>query len=255
MSLPRQPSVLVVDDNKELAENIAEILSEAGVKVGIARDAQSALAAFDQREWSLVVTDMRMPDIDGVELLTMLKERRPATPLLLMTSFVDADTMIRAAQSGALGVLDKPIDFDELIELVELVAMAHTPVLVVDDDVALCNNLIEILTEQGGFLPHPATNLALARRLAAQIDFGMVLLDLRLPDGDGVSLAEELRHRPDGSLRPMILMTGFPEELDRIRATPHEIMILAKPFTVPGLMERMRALMPDFELSESARES
>lgn len=244
MSPTPQPSVLVVDDNRELAENIAEILTDVGVRVEIARDAESALAAFEACEWSLVVTDMRMPEMDGLELLTMLKARRPSTPILLMTGFADAETVARAAQSGALGVLNKPIDLDDLIALVERIAEAQIPVLIVEDDLGLSSNLIELLAEEPGFLPHPAPNLALARRLAAQIDFGMVLLDLRLPDGDGASLASELRHRPDGSVRPMILMTGFPEEFDRYQSSPHEIMILAKPFSVPRLMERLRSLLP-----------
>jgi two-component system response regulator HydG len=242
-----QPSVLVVDDNQELAENIAEILTDVGVRVRIARDAESALVAFEEREWSLVVTDMRMPEIDGLELLTMLKERRPATPILVMTGFADAETVARAAHSGALGVLNKPIDLDGLIALIERIAQAEIPVLIVEDDLGLCSNLIEVLAEQRGFLPHPATNIALARRLAAQIDFGVVLLDLRLPDGDGVALAQELRHRPDGSLRPMILMTGHPEDLDPSSAGENEIVILAKPFSIPRLLERVRALVPDGE--------
>jgi two-component system response regulator HydG len=244
MTQPPQPSVLVVDDNKELAENIAEILSEVGVKVGIARDAESALEAFDEREWSLVVTDMRMPKVDGLELLALLKDRRPSTPILLMTGFADPDTVARAAHSGALGVVHKPIDLDELIVLVERISEAQFPVLIVEDDIGLCSNLIEILAEQRGFLPHPATNVALARRLAKQIDFGMVLLDLRLPDGDGLSLAHELRVRPDGSLRPMVFMTGFPEDIEGIDSGAHEIMVLTKPFSVAGLIERLRAMMP-----------
>ncbi|MFV8752224.1 response regulator [Nannocystaceae bacterium ST9] len=238
------PSVLVVDDNEELAENIAEILSDVGVKVTVARDAASALAAFDECEWSLVVTDVRMPKIDGLELLTMLKERRPSTPILVMTGFADPDTVARAQRSGAFAVVHKPVDLDDLIGLIERISDARIPVLIVEDDVGLCSNLIEILAEQRGLLPHPATTVALARRLAAQIDFGMVVLDLRLPDGDGVSLAHELRHRADGSLRPMILMTGYPEEIARTQdCDDDQVLVLTKPFAVPRLVERLRELV------------
>lgn len=243
--IPTTPSVLVVDDNEELAENIAEILSDIGVRVTVARDATEALEVFDQCEWSLVVTDMRMPKIDGLELLKLLKDRRPSTPILVMTGFADPDTIASAQRSGAYGVLNKPIDLDDLISLVERIADAKTPVLIVEDDIALCGNLIEILSEQRGILPHPATNLALARQLAAQIDFGLVLLDLRLPDGDGLSLARELRHRADGSLRPMILMSGYPEELDRAHTDECDLTVLTKPFAVPRLVERLRQLMPN----------
>lgn len=242
---PSQPSVLVVDDNEELTDNIAEILHEVGVKVRVANDAHGALAAFDECDWSLVITDVRMPKVDGLELLTLLKERKPSTPIMVMTGFADPDTIARAQRSGAFAVVHKPLDLDDLIGLVERIAGAETPVLIVEDDVSLCSNLIEILAEQRGVLPHPAATAALARRLSEHIDFGMVVLDLRLPDGDGVQLARELRRRADGSLRPMILMSGYPEEIMRVESSQDEadVTVLTKPFAVPRLLEHLRELV------------
>lgn len=244
MTQNQQPSVLVVDDNEELTDNIAEILDEIGVRVRVACDAESALLAFDECDWSLVVTDVRMPKVDGLELLTMLKERKPSTPILVMTGFADPDTVARAQRSGAFGVVHKPLDLDDLIGLIERLSGPSIPVLIVEDDVALCSNLIEILAEQRGLLPHPAASAALARRLAQHIDFGMVLLDVRLPDADGMSLVNELGHHPDGSLRPVILMSGYPDEILRAEASAgDQVAVLTKPFTVPRLLERLRELV------------
>src|SRR5690606_30934463 len=135
----------------------------------------------------------RMPGMSGLELLRLLKQQNPCTPVLVVTGFADGDTVARAHDSGALGVLHKPINLDEFVGLVEHVASASSPILIVDDDVALCGNLTEILREQDGVLPHPATSVELARRLAERIDFSAALIDLRLPDGDGMLLAHELR--------------------------------------------------------------
>src|SRR5690606_12540359 len=239
-------SVLVIDDNADLAENIAEILEDCGVDVHLASDAQKALECFDDRKWSLVVTDVRMPGLDGIELLSLIKERSPGTPVLVMTGFADRDTVARAHHSGALAVVHKPIDLDAFLELVERVAAAEDAILVVEDDVALCGNLTDILCEQRGVLPHPATSVALARKLAAAIDFKAALIDLRLPDGNGLVLARELHQRPDGSRRPVIVMTGYPEEIDasdesaRVR---DDLVVLTKPFPVPRLLERLRELV------------
>ncbi|HLT36709.1 MAG TPA: response regulator [Enhygromyxa sp.] len=239
-------SVLVIDDNADLAENIAEILEDCGVDVHLASDAQKALERFDDRKWSLVVTDVRMPGLDGIELLSLIKERSPGTPVLVMTGFADRDTIARAHHSGALAVVHKPIDLDAFLELVERVAAAEDAILVVEDDVALCGNLTDILCEQRGVLPHPATSVALARKLAAAIDFKAALIDLRLPDGNGLVLARELHQRPDGSRRPVIVMTGYPEEIDasdesaRVR---DDLVVLTKPFPVPRLLERLRELV------------
>jgi DNA-binding NtrC family response regulator len=243
-------SVLVIDDNADLAENIGEILEDVGVDVHLARDADAALEAFDRRSWSLVVTDVRMPGVDGIELLSLIKERSPGTPVLVMTGYADRDTVTRAHESGALAVVNKPLDLDALINLIERVAEAEKPVLVVEDDVALVGNLTDILCEERGVLPHPATSVALARKLAASIDFEVALIDLRLPDGDGLALARELLHRDDGTPRSVIIMTGYPEQLDELREAVGEsddldskLVVLTKPFPVPRLIERLREMV------------
>lgn len=242
---PHPTSVLVIDDNTDLAENIAEILEDFGVEVQLAYDAEHALACFDDRKWNLVVTDVRMPGMDGLELLALLKERSPGTPVLVMTGYADREMVARAHHSGALAVVHKPLDLDAFLELVERVAAAEQAILVVEDDVALCGNLTDILCEQHGVLPHPATSIALARKLAAAIDFKAALVDLRLPDGNGLILARELHQRPDGSRRPVIVMTGYPEELDEGSSEAKlrdDLIVLTKPFPVPQLLERLREL-------------
>ncbi|NVB37366.1 response regulator [Pseudenhygromyxa sp. WMMC2535] len=241
-------SVLVIDDNEELTENIAEILDDLGVEVGLARDADEAIQAFERQAWSLVVTDVRMPGRDGLELLEILKRRSPGTPVLVMTGYADRDTLRRAHESGALAVVHKPIDLDAFLELVERVAVAEAPVLIVDDDASLCSNLADVLSEERGVLPHPAANLDFARRLAEAIDFRAALIDLRLPDGDGLLLARELLHRPDGSRRPVIIMTGYPEGLRERSGEDNgdndgDMVVLTKPFAVPNLLERLRELV------------
>lgn len=235
-------SVLVIDDNADLAENIAEILEDFGVEVHLAADAEAALACFDERRWSLVVTDVRMPGIDGIELLSLLKERSPGTPILVMTGYADRETVTRAHESGALAVVNKPIDLDAFLELVERVAAAEKAVLVVEDDVALVGNLTDILCEEQGVLPHPATSVALARKLAAVVDFQLALIDVRLPDGDGLALARELAQRADGSTRPIIIMTGYPEALLN-HLDESSLVVLEKPFPVPHLLERLREIV------------
>lgn len=242
-------SVLLIDDNADLAENIGEILEDFGVEVHVATSVDQALACFDHRVWSLVVTDVRMPGRSGLELLTLIKRRSPGTPVLVMTGFADRETVIRAHESGALAVVDKPLDLDAFLDLVARVAAANKPVLVLDDDVTLVGNLTDILCEEQGVLPHPATSMALARQLMAVVDFRVALIDLSLPDGDGMVLARELQRRPDGSSRPVIVMTGYPERLEAVADSPDrsasdvELIVVTKPFLVPSLLERLREIV------------
>ncbi|PRQ01164.1 response regulator [Enhygromyxa salina] len=242
-------SILLIDDNTALAENIAEILEDLDVEVRLARSADEALGCFDERVWSLVVTDVRMPGRNGLELLSLLKLRSPATPVLVMTGFADLDTVTRAHESGALAIVDKPLNLDAFVELVGRVAVAEKPVLIVEDDISLIENLTDILGEERGVLPHPATSMALARQLAAVIDFHAAIIDLRLPDGNGLDLVRELQRRPDGSARPVFVMTGHPEQLDSVGGDPDrssagpELIVLTKPLLVRTLLERFREIV------------
>ena len=240
-------SVLVIDDNEELAENISEILDDFGVEVRVALNAAQAIECFDEREWSLVVTDVRMPGMNGLDLLSTIKAKSPRTPVMVMTGYADRETVARAHDSGALAVVNKPLDLDAFIDLVEHVAVADKPVLIVEDDVSLVGNLTEILTGEDGVLVHPTTNVTLARRLAEAVDFSVALIDLRLPDGDGLALARELQLRSDGSARPVIIMTGYPEHLasanDGGERAEGEFVVMTKPFAVPNLLERLREIV------------
>jgi DNA-binding NtrC family response regulator len=231
-------SILVIDDNAALAENIAEILADLGVETHMAENAEAALQRFAEREWSLVVTDVRMPGIDGIELLGLIKERSPRTPVLVMTGYADGDTLARAHDSGAIAVMNKPLDLDALLELVERIAAASKAILVLDDDLALVGNLTEILSEEQGVLPHPATSVSLARKLASAIDFKLAVIDLRLPDGDGLILAHELLRRPEQDCS-IIILTGHPEQLSELE-TSERLVVLTKPVAIPRLLECVR---------------
>lgn len=230
-------SVLVIDDNTALTENLAEILEEFGAEVCQADSAEVALAQFEEREWSLVITDLRMPGIDGIELLSKLKERSPGTPVLVMTGYADRQTIARAHESGALAVVNKPLDLDAFLDLVGRVTAAEKRVLVLDDDLALVGNLTEVLSEIDGVLAHPATTMALARKLSTAIDFEVAVIDLRLPDGDGMVLAQDLLDAAHDCA--IIILTGHPEQLTE--AASHErIVVLTKPVTMARLLECVR---------------
>jgi two-component system response regulator HydG len=238
-SSPRNP-ILVIDDNAALAENIAEILEELGAEVHLmcmAGNVEAVLRRFDEQQWSLVVTDIRMPGIDGIDLLALIKDRSPSTPVLVMTGYSDLQTIARAHDSGALAVVHKPLDLDALLELVARIAVAQQAVLVLDDDLGLVGNLTEILSEVQGVLTHPATNVALARKLASAIDFKVAVIDLRLPDGDGLTLARELLRRPQQNCS-IIILTGHPELVET--EANERIVVLSKPVAVPRLLECVR---------------
>lgn len=117
MSDNRQPPViLIVDDNVDLAENLAELLEEDGYKTTAMTDPKDVLSKVEQLDFDAAILDIRMPEVDGVDLLAELKKRKPTASFVMMTAHA-ADPRIELARSlGIAALLYKPIPFDELFE-------------------------------------------------------------------------------------------------------------------------------------------
>ncbi len=106
--------VLVVDDEKLSRETTVKQLRAAGFKAQAHDSAFSALQALEEELWDVVLTDLRMPGMDGLEFLEEINNRSPETSVFLMTAFGSIDTAVEAMRKGALDYLTKPFDFEEL---------------------------------------------------------------------------------------------------------------------------------------------
>ena len=107
-------SLLVVDDDAVVREALVEALAEAGYEVRAAGDGARAVALLAERAPDVVLSDVRMPGMDGLALLALLRERAPEIPVLLMTAFDDMPTVVAAMREGATDFLVKPLDLHEL---------------------------------------------------------------------------------------------------------------------------------------------
>jgi len=107
-------SLLVVDDDAVVREALVEALVDAGYDVRAAHDGARAVALLAERAPDVVLSDVRMPGMDGLALLALLRERAPEIPVLLMTAFDDMPTVVAAMREGATDFLVKPLDLHEL---------------------------------------------------------------------------------------------------------------------------------------------
>jgi two-component system response regulator HydG len=236
-------TVLIIDDNMEMASNLQEILEDEGVRVEIARDGFEALDKLDTDGFELVITDIRMPGMNGVEVLKAVHERWPRLPVIVMTAYSADAIMEEAYTAGALDVLSKPVDIEHVIGLVERVSAPNAPILLVEDDRDLRVNLTESLLDIAKVVPHSAATAAEARRLAAAVDFRVAIIDVRLPDGDGVALAGELKQRQPAL--EIVYITGFAgnhRDLAEMLRAP-QMHLLEKPFQPARLLELVRSAM------------
>jgi len=111
--------ILVVDDETRMAGLIRMELEEQGHTVSTAGDGTMALGLMEKKEFDLVLTDIRMPGMDGLMLLKSVKERYPETEVVLMTAYASAQTAVTAMKDGAYDYLIKPFEMDELLIMVE----------------------------------------------------------------------------------------------------------------------------------------
>lgn len=235
------PAVLIIDDNVAMAENLQEILEDEGVRVDLATDGYEAMRKLDEASYDLVITDVRMPGMNGIEVLKAVNERWPRLPVLVMTAY-SADTLMEEAYTeGALDVLPKPVDIEQVIGLVTRVADADAPVLLVEDDRDLRVTLAEALLDVAKVVPHTTSSMAGARRLAEELRFRVAIIDVRLPDGNGVVLAHELQAAyPDLQI---IYITGLSFQRGELEGVPRspQMRLLEKPFDPTTLIELVRS--------------
>jgi two-component system NtrC family response regulator/two-component system response regulator HydG len=106
--------VVVIDDEVNAAAALETLLREDGYQVARAHEAREGLLLLEKEEPDVVLTDLRMPGMDGIELLSKIKQLRPETMVILMTAYGTVKTAVRAMKLGAEDYLGKPIDVEEL---------------------------------------------------------------------------------------------------------------------------------------------
>jgi two-component system response regulator PilR (NtrC family) len=114
-------AILVADDEPGVRESLAEVLRDAGYVVQTAADGSAALKALEEHDFSVVVTDLRMPGADGLTVLKRARDISPQTLGIVMTAHGSVDTAVEALRSGATDYILKPVAFDDLLAKVERV--------------------------------------------------------------------------------------------------------------------------------------
>ena len=108
-------NILIVDDEQGIRDSLALLLNDAGYATERAESGPEALAQLSLRDFDLVLCDIRMPGIDGIELLRRVREWYPRTSVMIMTAYASVETAVEALRNGAYDYVMKPIEFDELL--------------------------------------------------------------------------------------------------------------------------------------------
>src|SRR5512133_1082762 len=140
--------ILIVDDDQRMTHTLADILAVSGYTAVEAGSAIQAIEKVHQESFDCVLTDVRMPQMDGVAFHQAVSKEQPGLPVILMTAYAADDLIQRGLEAGIVGVLDKPINLVQLLGFFSTLAKNRT-VAIVDDDPVFCKTLGNILRKRG----------------------------------------------------------------------------------------------------------
>jgi two-component system, NtrC family, response regulator HydG len=204
----KKTNILVVDDDLVLAEGIADVLDAKRFKVSVANNGFIALDLVKKDLFNIVLMAIKMPGINGVETYRKIKGIRPEIKAILMTAYSNENLVEQAIHDGVCLVMDKPIDLDGLIALIEALA-GKARVLVVDDNPDFCESIKDLL-ERKGFKVKTAGNHAEAILSAQKDPVDLFLIDIKLPTQNGFETYLALREIDPKAA--YIMITGYIEE-------------------------------------------
>ncbi len=113
-------AILIVDDDRGQRSLLETFLGAQGYRTQSAASGEAALAMLETETFAMMISDVRMPGMSGIETLRRVRQKHPTLPVLLVTAFADIRSAVAAMRDGAVNYLAKPIDLDELIATVRL---------------------------------------------------------------------------------------------------------------------------------------
>lgn len=227
--------ILVADDDRRMVRTICDILRVKGYETLPAYSGEEAVLMVQGEKFDCVLMDIKMPGIDGVAALKIIKSVVPDTPVVLMSANASDEQMLEAKQLGAASVLTKPIDFQQVLSYLSLLRK-ESSVLIVDDDPEFSQTLKDVL-QSNGYRVNTEEDPAKVLSHMEQEYKLLVILDLKLGNSDGLEVLKSVRARYPG--KPVILVTGERDEMSAAIEQGMQVgayTCLYKPFAVDTLI-------------------
>jgi DNA-binding NtrC family response regulator len=245
-------SVLIVDSDESTRRLLGETLHALGYKTFQAAAISDAWNFINSYVIDLVITDIFVPQGEGLELMFKVKKDNPAIPVIIMTSVLDDATQAELVKAGADAVLTKPFRIQRaeeliattLIKLDKIALSSHKiskRILVVDDDAELLGFIVDAVISLGFEVEARADGNA-ALKSFYEDNFDLVISDFMLSDMNGVDLLKSMKKtKPD---IPFILITGYPIAYPPALAKSDGVDgYLVKPFRINQIEQIMIELL------------
>jgi CheY-like chemotaxis protein len=240
--LKNEANILIVDDDIEMTETLSDILTDLGHHVETTNDGFKAIQKVKTHSFDVILMDIKMPGINGVETYKEIKRIQPNAAVMMMTAYSVEDLVAKALKEGAYGVWYKPIELAKVIEFIEQLKKSAL-ILIVDDDLPTCETLLDMLKEKGYRIAQVSSG-ELAIKAVKEQNFDLVFIDVKMPVMNGLETYLALRQ-----IRPnikVIMMTAYRQEVQSLveEAFRHNAYAcIYKPFDAEKLLEIVQEIL------------
>jgi len=200
--------ILVVDDDRRMAKTLVNIFQVKGYQAEAAHSGPEALEKVAGERFDCVLTDIKMPEMNGVELYRAIKARQPDLTVVLMTAYSTDRLVNEGLEEGAVAVLTKPLDINTLLSFFSSLGQERS-IVIVDDDPKFARTLGDILRARGFAVTQITDPHDVVERVRPNGQ--TVLLDMKLNDIGGLEVLEEIRAQHP--CLPVVLVTGYRQEM------------------------------------------
>ena len=239
--------ILVVDDDHMMARTLVDILKVKGHEAEAVHSGSEALEMVTASLFNCVLTDIKMPGVNGVDLYRAIKTRQPDLPVVLMTAYSIDRLVEEGLEEGAIAALTKPLDINRLLCFFSSLRKERS-IVIVDDDPQFCKTLGDILRARGFAVTQISDPHGVVERLGVAEQ--LVLLDMMLNNISGLGVLREIRERHPHL--PVVLVTGHREEM----ASAIEAALKIGAYTClykPLEIERLLQLLAEIRRQELGR--
>jgi len=232
--------ILIVDDDYRMAKTLRDILIIKGYETDLAHSGSEALEKVEETYYTCILSDIKMPEVNGVELYRAIKKIEPDLPVVLMTAYSHDKLIKKGLEEGAIAVLFKPLDINAVLNFFSILRKGMS-IVIVDDDPQFCKTLGDILRTRDFVVNEVSDPSGIADRIKP--DSQVVLLDMKLKGVSGLDVLKEIRAQYP--YLPVVLVTGYREEMSGAVEAALKISTytcLYKPFEIEELLQLLNKI-------------